>query len=91
MRGPREDEDWRNGKVMHHCLFGNVLVSGATDIDRNNHSLVACYGAISLLGMLASDKPQKGRVSANTYLVLPPCVGVASSDLQTCSTECDRV
>ena len=38
---------------------GNMLVSGATDIEQNNHTPGACYGAISPLGMLALDNPPK--------------------------------
>ena len=72
---------------MHHiCRYSYqvMLVCGATDIDQNNHSLVPCYGAISLLGMLQTTP--KRLVSANTPLVLPPCVGVPSNDPQTCCT-----
>ena len=67
-----------------HISFspGNMLVSGATDIEQNNHTPGACYGAISPLGMLSLANSPKGRVSANTPLLLVPCVGVASIDIQ---------
>ena len=49
----------KTSSIMCHCwsysyqfFFVNMLVSGATDINQNNQTPVACYGAINLLGML---------------------------------------
>ena len=59
-------------KIIHHSyqVFLLMLVSGVTDINQNNDSLLACYGAISLLQVVLgrrSENPKK--VSANTPLM----------------------
>ena len=55
--------------IIHHSyqVFLLMFVSGVTDINQNNDSLLACYGAISLLQVVLgrqSENPNK--VSANT-------------------------